>query len=102
MHNIDPKKVDVGLIKEAIQYGENNIKRTQNCKHSVIFWGFTGAGKSCTIIALSGKKLHGYLRGFSILTTPDNIKGVGKVFIEEKGISGTAYPAKEKMKTSQN
>ena len=79
--NIDPKKVDVRLIKEAINYGEKNIKRTQNCKHSVIFWGFTGTGKSSTIIVLSGKKLHGYLYGDPILTTPNNLKEIGKVFI---------------------
>lgn len=81
IEDIDPKTVDVELIKEAIQYGEKFIKRTQNCKHSVIFWGFTGTGKSSSIIVLSGKKLHGYHDGFPKLTTPDNSKEIGKVFI---------------------
>lgn len=102
MDLIDPKKVDVGLIKRAIEYGEKNIKRTDNCKHSVIFWGFTGTGKSSTIVVLSGNRLQGYLYGDPILTTPDNIKDVGRVFIEETGISGTAYPAKKQMKTNPN
>ena len=33
----------------------------QKGDHTIIFWGYTGTGKSTTIKILSGKKIYGFL-----------------------------------------
>lgn len=56
----NPLVVNIQKIVKAIKYAQDNIKPSTKYKHSVIFWGYTGTGKSSTILTLNGQRIYGF------------------------------------------
>lgn len=54
--------VKIDEIKKAIAKAEEKYTRGVIADHIVIFWGYSGTGKSTSIITLNGQELFGFYK----------------------------------------
>lgn len=80
-------------MADAIRQGKEIINDSSKGDHIVLFWGFSGTGKSSAIIILNGQKVKGYHKGDPILVEANPTNNERGVKIETLVKAGTIYPA---------
>lgn len=61
------KKVNIQRVIDAIKRGKEIINHEEKANHFLIFWGFSGVGKSSSIIILNGQGVKAYHNGGPII-----------------------------------
>lgn len=75
--------IDIEEIKKAITYAQENYKVGEISQHVVLFWGYSGTGKSTSIITLNGQQMYAYNR----LGTPILVNRISDEIMQESKYS---------------